>query len=159
MPLNTMVWLNFSLNPSQAKKWHFFTFFPEKNDFFTQFDMYFRLGLKIGVFDAFKYDGVGAIKLKPFPSEKKMYFLPFFAKKWKFSKKWYGYQNMGFWCRWIRWCGWIFVETPHKWKNSNFLHFFEIKINYAKMSKYVLIWVLKYSYLMPLNTVVCVHFS
>ena len=44
-------------------------------------------------------------------------------------------------------------------KNSNFLHFFEIKINYAKMSKYVLIWVLKYSYLMPLNTVVCVHFS
>ena len=86
MALNTMVWLNFSLNPSQAKKWHFFTFFPEKNDFFTQFDMYFRLGLKIGVFDAFKYDGVGAIKLKPFPSEKKCIFCHFLQKNENFQK-------------------------------------------------------------------------
>ena len=107
MPLNTMVWLNFSLNPSQAKKWHFFTFFPEKNDFFTQFDMYFRLGLKIGVFDAFKYDGVGAIKLKPFPSEKNVFFA-IFCKKMKIFKK--------------------------------------------------VIWVSKYGFLMPLNTMVRLNF-
>ena len=86
---------------------------------------------------------VGFILSKTLPKCKKCPFSPFLRKKIIFQKKWYWYQNRGFWCRWIRWCGWILVKTPPRRKNGTFLLFFQKKMNYSQNLICIFVWVLK----------------